>query len=98
MEKAGVEVCARPGAICRLLPSGGFKSFDGLEDWVRTAGIYTLAVSAPSTWVPFTMIAQLGSLTSEPAVIITLGGDLKVEVKRDLTTLVSNEIIFLLII
>ncbi|KAJ8332917.1 hypothetical protein SKAU_G00418130 [Synaphobranchus kaupii] len=97
VEKGGVRLCSPPEATCHLLPSGGFKSFDGLEDRVWTEGTYSLAVPAPSTQVALRIIAHLDLFACEPAVIFSSLSyeDLKVEVKKDLTTVVNGKAVSL---
>ncbi|KAJ8332906.1 hypothetical protein SKAU_G00418020 [Synaphobranchus kaupii] len=99
VEKGGVWLCSTPEPSCYLLPSGGFKSFDGLEDWVWTEGTYSLAVPAPSTQDAFRIIAHLNPFgdTLEPTVIFhsKSSEDLKVEVKKDFTTVVNGKAVSL---
>ncbi|KAJ8332904.1 hypothetical protein SKAU_G00418000 [Synaphobranchus kaupii] len=99
VEKGGVWLCSTPEPSCYLLPSGGFKSFDGLEDWVWTEGTYSLAVPAPSTQDAFRIIAHLNPFgdTVEPTVIFPskFGEDFKVEVKKDFTTVVNGKAVSL---
>ncbi|KAJ8287627.1 hypothetical protein COCON_G00002860 [Conger conger] len=92
MEQAGVWLCSRPAFTCHLLPSGGFKTFDGFEDRVWMEGTYSLAEPGPSAEFAFRIVAQLNLFTCEPAVIFSALSyeDIKVEVKRNLTTLVNG--------
>ncbi|KAJ8332914.1 hypothetical protein SKAU_G00418100 [Synaphobranchus kaupii] len=97
VEKGGAWLCSMPEPSCYLLPSGAFKSFDGLEDWVWTEATYSLAV--PATQDAFRITAHLDpySDTVEPTVIFhsKSGEDLKVEVKKDLTTVVNGKAVSL---
>ncbi|KAG7469165.1 hypothetical protein MATL_G00126060 [Megalops atlanticus] len=95
VEQGGKRVCSKPDSTCHLLPSGGFKSFDGLEERVWMEGTYELALPGPGSQLPFRVIAHLNLFACEPAVIFTsiFYKDIRVEVKKDLTTMVNgNEV------
>ncbi|KAJ8355250.1 hypothetical protein AAFF_G00078470, partial [Aldrovandia affinis] len=93
VDQGGARLCSKPDATCHLLPTGGFKSFDGLEDRVWMEGTYILAMPAPKTQVPFRVIAHLNLFTCEPAVIFSSLSykEVSIEVKKDLTTMVNGK-------
>ncbi|KAG5855790.1 hypothetical protein ANANG_G00000330 [Anguilla anguilla] len=97
VERGGARECSTPEATCHLLPSGGFHSFDGLEDRLWMEGTYSLAVPGPDAQFAFRITAHLNLFACEPAVTFTtlFYKDLKVEVKRDLTTEVDGKAVSL---
>ncbi|XP_064162089.1 IgGFc-binding protein-like [Anguilla rostrata] len=97
VELDGAQECSTPEATCHLLPSGGFHSFDGLEDRLWMEGTYSLAVPGPDAQFAFRITAHLNLFACEPAVTFTtlFYKDLKVEVKRDLTTEVDGKAVSL---